>query len=53
MQAARAKADAAFEFFAKLGAPYYTFHDCDVAPERATGASRRVRPPTPTLPSSR
>ena len=36
MQAARAKADAAFEFFAKLGAPYYTFHDRDVAPEGAT-----------------
>ena len=36
MQAARAKADAAFEFFAKLGAPYYCFHDRDVAPEGAT-----------------
>jgi xylose isomerase len=36
MAAARAKADAAFEFFQKLGAPYYTFHDRDVAPEGAT-----------------
>ena len=36
MQAAKAKADAAFEFFEKLGAPYYCFHDRDVAPEGAT-----------------
>jgi len=36
MAAARAKADAAFEFFEKLGAPYYCFHDRDVAPEGAT-----------------
>lgn len=36
MAAARAKADAAFEFFAKLGAPYYCFHDRDVAPEGNT-----------------
>ncbi len=36
MQAARAKADAAFDFFTRLGAPYYTFHDRDVAPEGAT-----------------
>ena len=36
MAAARAKADAAFEFFAKLGARYYCFHDRDVAPEGAT-----------------
>lgn len=36
MAAAKAKADAAFEFFAKLGAPYYCFHDRDVAPEGAT-----------------
>lgn len=33
MSAAHAKADAAFEFFKKLGAPYYCFHDRDVAPE--------------------
>ena len=36
MAAARAKADAAFEFFQKLGVPYYCFHDRDVAPEGAT-----------------
>ena len=36
MAQARAKADVAFEFFAKLGAPYYCFHDRDVAPEGAT-----------------
>lgn len=36
MAAAQAKADAAFEFFQKLGAPYYCFHDRDVAPEGAT-----------------
>ncbi|MEP6898598.1 MAG: xylose isomerase, partial [Rhodanobacter sp.] len=28
-----AKADAAFDFFTRLGAPFYTFHDTDVAPE--------------------
>lgn len=33
MAAAHAKADAAFDFFSKLGAPYYCFHDRDVAPE--------------------
>ena len=33
MERARQKADAAFEFFSKLGTPYYTFHDTDVAPE--------------------
>jgi xylose isomerase len=36
LAAARAKADVAFEFFAKLGAPYYCFHDRDVAPEGQT-----------------
>jgi len=34
--AAKAKADVAFEFFSKLGAPFYCFHDRDVAPEGAT-----------------
>jgi xylose isomerase len=33
MERAQHKADAAFEFFTKLGVPYYTFHDTDVAPE--------------------
>lgn len=36
MELARLKAEAAFEFFSKLGAPYYCFHDRDVAPEGAT-----------------
>jgi xylose isomerase len=36
MALARQKAEAAFDFFAKLGAPYYCFHDRDVAPEGAT-----------------
>jgi len=35
-EAAIAKADAAFDFFTRLGAPYYCFHDRDVAPEGAT-----------------
>jgi xylose isomerase len=38
MLAARAKADAAFEFFAKLGVPFFTFHDRDIAPEGRTFA---------------
>ncbi len=33
MAQAMAKADAAFDFFARLGTPFYTFHDTDVAPE--------------------
>ncbi len=33
MTAARARMDAAFEFFTKLGVPYYSFHDRDMAPE--------------------
>ncbi|ACS83897.1 xylose isomerase [Musicola paradisiaca] len=33
---ARAKADIAFEFFQKLGVPYYCFHDVDVSPEGAS-----------------
>ncbi len=32
------KQDAAFEFFAKLGVPFYCFHDVDMAPEGATFA---------------
>jgi xylose isomerase len=35
MQAARLKTRVAFEFFEKLGAPFFTFHDRDVAPEGA------------------
>ncbi len=33
MERAHQKADSAFELFSKLGTPYYTFHDTDVAPE--------------------
>ncbi|MCY3850820.1 MAG: hypothetical protein OXF75_08475 [Acidimicrobiaceae bacterium] len=36
MAAARAEQDAAFEFFAKLGTPYFSFHDVDMAPEGET-----------------
>jgi len=38
MLAARAKMDAAFEFFEKLGVGYFCFHDRDMAPEGATFA---------------
>jgi xylose isomerase len=33
LRKAEERADAAFEFFTKLGAPYYCFHDVDVAPD--------------------
>ncbi len=33
---AEKKADAAFEFISKLGAPYYCFHDVDASPEGAS-----------------
>jgi xylose isomerase len=36
MGAAHQKMDAAFEFFTKLGVPYFCFHDVDIAPEGAT-----------------
>jgi xylose isomerase len=39
LAAARHKADVAFEFFSKLGAPYFTFHDRDVAPAGASVAA--------------
>ncbi len=41
MQAAMAKQDAAFEFFTKLGTPFYCFHDVDMAPEGATLAESK------------
>jgi xylose isomerase len=41
MEAAREKLDAAFEFLDKLGVPYFTFHDRDVAPEGRTFAETR------------
>ncbi len=45
MEAARLKADVAFEMFSILGTPFYTFHDRDVAPEGRSLAesSRNVR----------
>src|SRR5690625_4958671 len=33
MDLAKARVDAAFEFFEKLGVPYFCFHDVDIAPE--------------------
>ena len=36
MTKAQNKADAAFEFISKLGAPYYCFHDVDASPEGAS-----------------
>lgn len=36
MEAAKLKADVAFEFFSLLGTPYYCFHDADVRPEAET-----------------
>jgi xylose isomerase len=35
-EAAFAKMDAAFDFFARLGLPFYCFHDVDVMPAAAT-----------------
>jgi xylose isomerase len=42
MTAAKHKVEAAFEFLAKLGAPYFCFHDRDVAPEGRTFAESRT-----------
>jgi xylose isomerase len=36
MVQAKSKSEAAFEFFQKLGVPFYTFHDTDAAPEGET-----------------
>ncbi len=36
LQAARLKADAAFELFRVLDVPFYTFHDRDIVPEGAS-----------------
>jgi xylose isomerase len=38
LAAGRAKLDAAFEFIAKLGVPFFCFHDRDIAPEGQTFA---------------
>ncbi len=45
MEAARMKADVAFEMFRLLDVPFFTFHDRDIAPEGATLAesNRNVR----------
>jgi xylose isomerase len=42
MIAARAKLDAAFEFIARLGVPFFCFHDRDIAPEGRTFAETRA-----------
>ncbi len=42
MIAARAKMAAAFEFIAKLGVPFYCFHDRDIAPEGRTFAETKA-----------
>jgi xylose isomerase len=42
MIAARAKVEAAFEFLAKLGIPFFCFHDRDVAPEGRTFAETKA-----------
>ncbi|WP_280769662.1 xylose isomerase [Salipaludibacillus daqingensis] len=36
MDQAKARVDAAFEFFEKMNAPFFCFHDIDVAPEGST-----------------
>ena len=41
--AGRAKLDAAFEFIAKLGVPFYCFHDRDIAPEGRSFAETHAR----------
>jgi xylose isomerase len=42
LAAARAKMDAAFEFVAKLGVPFFCFHDRDIAPEGKTFAETKA-----------
>ena len=41
MNAAKQKMDAAFEFFTKLGTPFFCFHDVDIAPAGATFAETK------------
>ncbi|MEO1677873.1 MAG: xylose isomerase [Pseudomonadota bacterium] len=43
MARAKIKADAAFEMFARLGQPFFCFHDADVRPEGATFAESATR----------
>ncbi len=40
---AKNKMDAAFEFITKIGAPYYCFHDCDIAEDGDTFAESTRR----------
>jgi xylose isomerase len=42
MLAARGRLDAAFEFLAKLGVPFFCFHDRDVSPEGRTFAETQA-----------
>ncbi len=42
MLAARGRLDAAFEFLAKLGVPFFCFHDRDVSPEGRTFADTQA-----------
>ncbi|MEN8233920.1 MAG: xylose isomerase [Actinomycetota bacterium] len=42
MTAARMKMDAAFEFFSKLGFPFWCFHDADISPAGATFAETKA-----------
>ncbi len=43
MQVAEQTLDAAFEFFVKLGVPFYCFHDRDIAPEGDTPKQTRLQ----------
>ena len=43
MDAARMKADVAFEMFAILGQPFFCFHDADIRPEGADFAENTAR----------
>jgi xylose isomerase len=45
LTAAQNKMDAAFEFFTKLGTPYYCFHDIDMAPYSPNIIEREKKPP--------
>jgi xylose isomerase len=43
MEAAKLKADSAFDMFRLLGVPYFAWHDLDVRPEGRTFAESRAR----------
>jgi len=42
LDAARSRLDAAFEFLEKLGVPFFTFHDRDVAPDLGSWTDTRA-----------